>query len=201
MGGSTNINQTKSDFIEFVKAAIKRPMEVSTIFPTSPFLADLLLSNVPFGQPGAIVEVGCGTGAITGPILARIPSPSPYLGIEISHEMVSYLRARFPQTRFEQASANQVAELTGDHKARAVISSLPWTVFPAELQDSTMSSIRRALAPSGVFVTYVCLNAAWYPKARRFSRLLRSTFARVERTPIEWRNIPPAFVYVCRTPP
>lgn len=89
-------------------------------------------------------------------------------------------------------------EVTGPGTQSAVISSLPWTMFSSALQKRTLTGIHSALVEGGRFVTYVCINAAWYPQAQHFGGLLSGMFASVEKTPIEWRNIPPAFIYVCR---
>lgn len=184
----------RSDVVEFVKAAIQKPLEVSTIFPTSPALAQRLITDIP-SSDGWVVELGPGTGAITRFLAPKLRDPKRYLGLEINEDMVQFLRRTFPQLHFEQSSADQIAELTGGQLVSAAVSSLPWTLFSRELQETTLRSIHAALSPNGVFVTYVCVNASVSPRARSFLKLLKSLFPEVERSPIEWRNIPPAFVY------
>ena len=190
----------KSDLLEFVRAAIKNPLEVSTVFPTSPALASRLLETVPLDASGAIAEIGAGTGAITRFLLPRMPDKAKYVGVEISPEMVAYLRGAYPGAKFVEGSAEGLSEIVGSERAAAVVSSLPWTIFSPELQARILESVRASLAPDGVFVTYVCINSAWYPQARRLASLLRRAFKSVQKSPVEWRNIPPAFVYSCRSP-
>ncbi|GED90301.1 hypothetical protein TNCT6_73860 [Streptomyces sp. 6-11-2] len=51
------------------------------------------------------------------------------------------------------------------------------------------------LGPRGRFTTFAHCHTAWTPPARRFASELRSHFATVERAPVVWPNLPPAFVH------
>lgn len=183
------------DKYEFMKAALHRPFEVSTIFPTSRFLAESLLDHADLSQARSVAELGPGTGAITRHLRPRLGPNTSYLGIEINDSMVKYLREKFPELRFEQGAAENLARIVTSGSIDAVVSSLPWTIFPDEMQINTLQSIHTALKPGGVFVTYVCVNALLYPQASGFLSRLKQVFSKVERSQLEWLNIPPAFVY------
>lgn len=188
----------QNEIIEFVKAAIKNPRDVSTVFPTSRWLAQRLLDEVPIEPNSFIVEVGAGTGAITQHLLRRLHKPGEqYLGVELNQQMVNYLRTYFPSLKFEIGPAQNLGVWLKDKKADAVVSSLPWTVFNESVQTETLQAIHDSLKPGGVFVTYMCLNSSWYPQAKRFKEKVHSMFTSVDKTPVEWRNIPPAFVFRC----
>lgn len=188
----------QNEIIEFVKAAIKNPRDVSTVFPTSRWLAQRLLDEIPIKPNSFIVEVGAGTGAITQHLLRRLTKPGEqYLGVELNEQMVTYLRTYFPSMKFEQGLAQNLDVWMKDKKADGVVSSLPWTVFPEAVQRETLSAIYDSLKPGGVFATYMCLNSSWYPQAKRFKEMINSSFKSVDKTPVEWRNIPPAFVFRC----
>lgn len=181
--------------IEFVKAAIRNPKEVCTVFPTSKFLAAKLLNEVEIKPDSYVVEVGAGTGAITEPLLERLSNPrQQYLGIEIVEPMVQFLKKSFPRLNFAQGSVQGMEKLLNDRRADAVVSSLPWTIFDLEQQKQGVESIYRSLKKGGTFVTYMCLNSAWYPQAKSFQEMLAKNFSHVEKTAVEWRNMPPAFV-------
>jgi phosphatidylethanolamine/phosphatidyl-N-methylethanolamine N-methyltransferase len=51
-----------------------------------------------------------------------------------------------------------------------------------------------------VFATFAYRHGMALAAARRFRRTLHATFGEVVLTPTVWRNMPPAFVYVCRRP-
>lgn len=187
-----------SGWIAFIKAALKNPLEVSTIFPTRPALARRMLTTVGLNQGDKLlVEVGTGTGAITRFMEPMIQNRSRYLGIEINPDLIKYLREHFPYLRFECAPAQDVARLAGKESANVVVSSLPWTMFSQEVQEATLSAIHEVLVPGGHFVTFICLNSEVYPSARHFKNLMRKNFARFEKREVEWKNIPPATVYLC----
>lgn len=188
-----------SPYLEFLKAAIKNPLQISTVFQTSPWLRNRMLSHVDFTKCTHIIELGPGAGAITEGIAQRITSDVQFTGLELSEELVEYLRKIYPaHMEFIVGSAERAREFAEKKgPADAVISSLPWTLFGHELQNSILSSVHDALKPGGLFLTYVCVNASWYQSAQNLKYLLYRKFKTVRKTPIEWRNIPPAFVYVC----
>jgi phosphatidylethanolamine/phosphatidyl-N-methylethanolamine N-methyltransferase len=183
------------DTLEFLKAALRRPMEVSTVFPTSKYLAEALLSYADLASARSVAELGPGTGAITRYLQPKLIDGASYIGIEIDKPMVDYLKLQYPKMRFEVGLAETLSTLVPPGSVDAVVSSLPWTIFPSEMQERTVKAIVKALKPGGVFVTYVCVNALVYPQAKSFINRLSENFREVHRGDLEWRNIPPAFVY------
>jgi phosphatidylethanolamine/phosphatidyl-N-methylethanolamine N-methyltransferase len=183
------------DQIEFIKAAIRNPLEVSTVFPTSRALAENLLAQADIRKANSVVELGAGTGAITQFLAPKLENPSRYLGVELDPKMTTFMRERFPKMRFETGLAEQLPEWVGPASVDVIVSSLPWSIFSDETQKKTLEAIRSSLRPGGVFTTYVCVNAMLYPQARAFIARLKSEFKTVEKSALEWRNIPPAYVF------
>jgi phospholipid N-methyltransferase len=128
----------------------------------------------------------------------RLKDPSLYLGVELDAKMRDFLVASYPKLRFEQGFAQNLLDWTEAGSVDAIVSSLPWTLFSEDAQIETIEAIYAALKPGGVFVTYICLNAVIYPSAAGFLRRLRARFPQVDRTRLELRNIPPAYVYRAR---
>lgn len=181
--------------LRFILAALKNPREVSTIFQTSPWLRDHMLDFIDFSKIQNIVELGAGAGAITEGIADRIQKPEQYLGIELDKDLVEVLRERFPQLKFVEASAEQIKELTATTgPVDVIVSSLPWTLFPADVRDRTMKNITDSLKPGGMFITYMVINAIFYPSAQDVIRQMKVNFSRVDQSKLQW-NIPPAFVF------
>ena len=183
------------DVVQFLKAAFKNPLEVSTVFPTSKVLALQMIGEIPDFN-GKIVELGTGTGAITRFLAAKIMDPSQYLGLELSEEMVAYMRKAYPHLRFEASPAQELTRFCPEGSVSAAVSSLPWTLFSPSTQSATLQAIKSSLQPGGVFITYMCLNVSWTPAAQNFMRLLNENFASIKKGKMEWRNIPPARVFV-----
>lgn len=184
--------------LTMLRAAIVRPKEVATIFPTSASLAQALLDGQSFKKASLVVELGPGTGAITRPLRKRLSRSTEYLGVEITPSLIKGLQSRYPDLCFVRDSAERLPGILGKRKADAIVSSIPWTLLGPREQENLMNGILGALKPGGTFSTYVCLNAAWYPSARHLKMLLDRSFLAVEKSPIVWSNLPPAFVYTCR---
>jgi phospholipid N-methyltransferase len=187
----------RKDLIEFIKAGLQKPLEVSTIVPTSSALALRMLSEVQTDN-GIVLELGTGTGAITRHLNKKLKDPKQYIGFEINDEMTRFMRENYPHLHFEQAPADQIGRFTPPESVDSVVSSLPWSVFSTKTQESTLKAIFEVLRPGGIFITYICLNAALSPLARSFLHQLKETFSSVRRSPVEWRNFPPASVYYAR---
>ena len=82
----------------------------------------------------------------------------------------------------------------------AVICGLPWALFDDALQAEILAEISRAIGTTGAFTTFAYLHGMALGAARRFRLTLRETFEEVLVSATVWRNVPPAFVYVCRRP-
>lgn len=61
-----------------------------------------LLARVPLAAPGRVVDLGCGAGASTAPLVARWPQ-AEVVGIDTSPAMIAEARAKVPGARFEIA--------------------------------------------------------------------------------------------------
>lgn len=183
------------DTIEFVKAALRRPFDVSTVFPTSRALAETMLGFADLVRAERVVELGAGTGAITKHLAPKLVNPGGYLGVELDSKMVEFLRGEWPNLRFETGLAESLPQWLEPESVDVVISSLPWTMFSEETQRRTIDAIVKSLRPGGAFLTYVCANAYLYPQAKSLRRLLKENFRDLHRSDLEWRNIPPAFVF------
>src|SRR4051812_40689266 len=116
-------------FFHFFLAALKNPLQVSTLFETGQTASQMLTSAVP-EQSQLIVELGVGTGAITRTLLTKVDSPEKYLGIELNQDLIEFAQERFPTLKFINDSAENFPKYTQGKKVSAVVSSLPWTVMP-----------------------------------------------------------------------
>ena len=78
--------------------------------------------------------------------------------------------------------------------------ALPWTLMDTAVQRAIVDEVTAALAPGAAFTTITTATAVPWPAARRFRALLNSVFSDVQTSRMVWRNVPPAFVYICRNP-
>lgn len=174
-------------------------MITGAVAASSPRLAEVMTAGLGLGSAESVVELGPGTGVFTEAVLALLRSDARFTAVEINPRLASSLRARFPSLDVVEGSAEHLASFA-EPPVDVVVSGLPWTAMPAARQLSILDAVRDALSPRGRFTTFAYAHTAWTPPARRFARLLRSRFAIVERTPVVWRNLPPAYVYRAALP-
>lgn len=185
-----------SGFIHFIVAGLKKPLQVSTIFPTGERVAMRLTEPLGQNNDGYVVELGVGSGAITQFILGRMADPSKYIGFEINRDLYAYLRKKFPQLKIVDDSAVNIKTHLGDNQAKAIVSTLPWTLLPGEIAEEIIDAVWSSLPTGGTFSTYMALNVLWTPAASKIQTLLYSKFSKVDAR-IEFGNVPPARVFIC----
>lgn len=186
-----------SSALQFVEAFLREPVTVGACWPSSTSLSRAVVDSCDF-QPGeTVVELGPGTGSFTELLLARLDKRGQLLAFEISDTIIKVLRERFPRCRAIHDSAEHLARHLGDTRARCIISGLAWGNMLPATQDRIMNAIVSSLAPGGQFVAFAYIHARYYPTTLRFRKLMFREFAKVETSPIIWRNVPPAYVYRC----
>jgi phosphatidylethanolamine/phosphatidyl-N-methylethanolamine N-methyltransferase len=187
----------------FVSAAFRRPGTVGAIVPSSARLAEVLASVVPRNGSPVVVELGPGTGAVSDVITARLPATARHLAVELDPAMVGYLRRTRPELEVVPGDAAHLAVLLverGVTRVDAVVCGLPWALFDEDTQRNILDEVSRVIGGSGAFTTFAYLHGMTLGAARRFRRTVRATFDEVVVSATVWRNVPPAFVYVCRRP-
>src|SRR5262245_52922832 len=189
-----------AEHIAFFQSFLREPASVGALSPSSKALARAMIKGFSLKTADTVVELGPGTGAFTAPIRAQIGRHTTFLTMELDAFYVRNLKRRFPDLTVYNDSAERMLEylaLHGKKHATYIVSGLPWANLPVDTQVRIMDVILKALSPDGVFTTFAYLHARWLPKAQQFRKSLENRFARVETSPIIWRNLPPAFVYRC----
>lgn len=187
----------------FLAAALRRPGTVGAVAPSSPRLAAVLAAVVPRSGAPVVVELGPGTGAVSAVISRRLPPAARHLAVELDPQMVAFLRRSRPDLEVVAGDAAHLASLLADRgivHADAVISGLPWALFDEPAQRAILEQVSTVIGDTGAFATFAYLHGMPLAAARRFRATLRTTFDEVLVSATVWRNLPPAFVYVCRRP-
>ncbi len=196
-----------SGFAAFLSAAFRSPREMGTAMPSGPHLARRLAAVVPDGgraeRPPVVLEVGAGTGAITGAIVARAGSNATVIAVERDAKLADVLRSRDLGADVVTADADSAVAILAERGIKqvdAVVSALPWTLLNQARQHALLQVFGQVLRPEGAFTTACYSYALAVPAAQRFRRELAAVFEEVIPTRTVWRNPPPAMTYVCRRP-
>jgi phosphatidylethanolamine/phosphatidyl-N-methylethanolamine N-methyltransferase len=202
-GGQAETTDQRAARRAFLRAALRAPGTVGAVAPSSPQLAAVLASIVPRTGTPTVVELGPGTGAVSAVIAQRLPAGSRHLAVELDGDMVGYLQRTRPELEVVQGDARHLSALLaerGVEHADAVICGLPWALFDDDTQQAVLRELSRAIGDTGAFTTFAYLHGMTLGAARQFRRTLRGSFEEVLVSATVWRNVPPAFVYVCRRP-
>lgn len=180
---------------------LKKPMTTGAVCSSSPGLARMLVAGIGLERSSYVAELGPGTGAVTGTILRSMPEKSRFFAVELNADVISAFHEIFPDVTVYNDSAANLPELLRKENIAAldaVISGLPWAIFPDKLQDDILTAILESLKPGGYFTTFAYIQGVLLPSGKRFRKHLSRIFTKVEKSPVVWKNFPPAFVYRCQ---
>ncbi|QGK72444.1 methyltransferase domain-containing protein [Allosaccharopolyspora coralli] len=170
--------------------------------PTSHAVAATVAQVVPTTGTPTVVELGPGTGSLSGAIRDRLPRGARHIGIELNNVLVAHLREHKPWLEVVHGDARDLTvlldKLAVDH-VDAVVSSIPWSLLPDETQADILGQATDRLAPHGAFTALTYLTALHRTGGKRFRQRLEARFDEV-LTHTTWQNVPPILHYLCRRP-
>jgi len=188
-----------------------RSLSISaSLFPSSRHLSRALIRHVNFRKATVLVELGIGTGAVTGEILKRMRPDARLYAIDINPSFIVHIKKVMQDPRLVPivGEAEHLADILGGLRvgpADAIVSSLGLTNMAETQRARIMAQAARHLRRTGVLAQYQYLHANGEPNwlsrigVMRFreERFLRQYFRQVvsERVIV---NLPPARVFTCR---
>jgi len=200
--------------ITFIKQSFKDFRTTGAIAPSSLFLARAIAKTLPeqISDDFKVVEVGPGTGSVTGELVKRMNGRGHLDLWEISPEFCKVLRSRISREPVLAGMKNRINVYEGDIRSHnpgqyydAVVSGLPFNCFQPEEVRGFIEHFRALLKPQGTLTwfEYVAIRKIQSPfvsKARRAqlkgindvtSSFIRDHQFKQEIIPI---NFPPARV-------
>lgn len=188
-----SVNRTARFFLE----AVNNPRDIGAVMPSSPNLAMAMARWLPWDETAKVLELGPGTGAVTGALLKRGLKPDRLFAVEKSESLAGLLSHQFPMIRVIRGDAMELRRLISEHDPdpepfSVVISSLPLLNFPPHMGMTVAEQIRDVLKPGGLLVQY-----SYNLVKGREERLY--CFRRVA-SEIVLVNVPPAKVSVYESP-
>lgn len=187
--------------LKFVRQFALHPNSVGAVAPSSRALAVRMVSWMDWDAIANVVEYGPGTGPFTAQILDRLQPGGTFFTVEQNADFARQMQEHFPEVTTFCDSVENVRSLcrqVGIDEVDAVVCGLPWAAFSEDLQDRLLDAMLEVLSENGSFATFAYLQGLLLPAGQRFRRKLDERFSSVRKSPVVWRNLPPAFVYQCR---
>lgn len=186
--------------LQFFKTFLGNPLQVGAVLPSGERLCQEITDPIDFATAKVIVEFGPGTGAFTEVLHRRMAPGAKLLALELNPRMAEGIAERFPDVDLIVDSAEhlrQHLDARGIDQVDAIVSGLPFALFPADVQIRILEAAHASLVPGGQFLSFTYYHSFAVPQGKRYFARLRRIFSDVEREPV-MRNIPPAFVLRAR---
>ncbi|WP_158017438.1 methyltransferase domain-containing protein [Mycobacterium basiliense] len=186
----------------FLRCALTSPGRTGAVLPSSRALARSMTSVLSeFSDPN-VLELGPGTGPMTHYIQRRLAGAGRHVAVELNPAFAQRLAERYPRVDVvcdTAAALPRILEARGMYHVDAVITSLPFSLIPDDVQTDIMDGITSLINPEcGVFTTINYVGAFSTPRARRFRALLRERFDQLVVSRPVLGNMPPAYILTAR---
>jgi len=179
--------------LDFLRRWLQNPRAVGAVVPSSRSLASAMAAEIDLTAPGAVVELGGGTGNITAALLeAGVPAQDLAV-VERDPGFAKVISARFPEARVLRGDAAELRRLlreAGIGPVKAVISGLPLLSIPERTCLRIIAEATAALTEGGVLVQFT-----YGPSSPVSRRILRRLGLEARRTSWVVENFPPASVW------
>jgi phosphatidylethanolamine/phosphatidyl-N-methylethanolamine N-methyltransferase len=188
--------------LAFVREFMKAPVELGTCFTSSGPLSRGIVKDLGLERAKAVIEFGPGPGPVTREIFKRTPRDCKFFAVELNAGLADEFRRRFPGvTIFQDDAANvrSLCEQAGivPGEVDVIVSTLPFLLFPEELQRKILREAAGVLKPGGRFTTITYRMAKLMPSVRKFKSVMGESFSTVQFARVVPWNVPPAYVYRC----
>ncbi|WP_196886400.1 class I SAM-dependent methyltransferase [Aureivirga sp. CE67] len=178
----------------FFKEALKSLKTSGTIKPSSKYLINNCLKDLPFDKAKTIIEFGAGDGCFTREISKRMRKDTMLYSFEINKKFYEYSCSQFENQnniKILNNSALDFDEILSEktiYNADIIISSLPLSLLNNIEVSRLLNKINKYLKSGGVFVQYQYSLGKFYQ--------FKDVFYYVNMS-LTLINIPPAFVFKC----
>lgn len=188
--------------IQFLRAFLKNPGTVGAIAPSSPELAETMLSGLKPDKDNIILELGVGTGAITKHIEPILPDSESYLGLELDEKLYHALRLAFPRLHITQGNACEAFQIHKDSglgKVKYLVCCLPFVSLPQKVAEEIYRQIDMFMDDGCTLRIFQYAHGYYLPPALKLRERMRSRYGKSKRSPLVLKNVPPAYTLTWST--
>jgi phosphatidylethanolamine/phosphatidyl-N-methylethanolamine N-methyltransferase len=152
----------------FFRHWLRDPLGIGAVLPSGAKVARGMAREMRLDRPGAVLELGGGTGGVTRGILANGCPIERLVVIEREPDLAGYLGRRFPGVRVicgDACDTDRLLAAAGVDEIATVVSSLPIKWFPLAGQRAVLDACFRRMGPEGRFVQLTNALASPLPAA------------------------------------
>ncbi len=178
--------------VRFLRALMANPRGVGAVAPSGSALARAVAAQIDPAQPGLILELGPGTGALTRGVLARGIAPERLILIEYDSELARLLAEQFARVQIINGDAFDLEKTLGKRFPEpfiATVSGIPLLNYPSAKRRALLDAAFARMRPGAPVIQFTYgLHSPVSPSAD-------ITVTRAAFVPM---NFPPAHVWVYR---
>jgi phosphatidylethanolamine/phosphatidyl-N-methylethanolamine N-methyltransferase len=152
----------------FFRHWLSNPLGIGAILPSGSSVARAMAREFALDRPGAVLELGGGTGSLTHGLIAAGCPAERLVVIEREPDLARHLQRRLPGVRVICGDAGQTGALlagAGIERLATVVSSLPIRWFPREQQQAVIDASFAAFGEGGPFAQLTNALASPIPAA------------------------------------
>ncbi len=192
---SQKIGNSLKDSALFLKHAIKHPLQVGYLLPSSPWLIEEIAATADLAGKKRIIELGPGTGGTTKGLLAAMDEDAELITVEINPKFIAHIKKTIDDKRLhiDASGAQNLSEIIARRDwphVDVIVSGIPFTTLPKGMDAEIMQAIHTTLKPGGVFLAYQLRD--------HVSGLAAPCFGEPSEKKVTYKNFPPMKIYTWR---
>jgi len=180
----------------FLAAWVRSPFKIGGLLPSSRALARAMAVGVDVKKPGAVIELGAGTGVVTHALLQAGIAPGRLVVIERDEKLHAIMSSQFPHLNILCADAitlDTVLAGAGVTKINSIVSSLPLLSMPKAVRQAIEHQMATLIGHDGCIVQFT-----YGPTSPISAQQMHKYHLHGRRMKLVMANIPPAHVWVYR---
>ncbi len=185
--------------ILFLKEFIQKQKEVGSLFPSSKQLALSMIEPIQLNKPLKILEVGAGTGAITGYLIDKIRAEDELHVVELNYNLYLLLKNKYKNINNVYIYNQNIVESNFEFNFDYIVSSLPFNSFEHNLTISILNKYENILEKDGflIFFEYIGMSHLKSFRKNSFHQIKKLKINKsIKRQKIVFNNFPPAKVTI-----
>lgn len=181
-----------SDTLRFLGRLITQPKTVGAVAPSSKALGRAMAAQIDPGTQGPVLELGPGTGVITGALIEHGIAPERITAIEYNQDFAALVASRYRGVHVISGDAFDLGKTLAGHSSEkfiGAVSGVPLLNFNVAQRQTFLNGVLARLNPGAPYVQFSYgLHCPVAPPAG----------VNVSQAAYIFFNLPPARVWVYR---